>query len=392
MRSIGAPRARRCSSSTTCTPWRARRPRRRWAGSWSTRRRGWRSSSGPASRRRSTCPGSGSPGSCWRSGRTTCASGHGRRSGCSGTSTGIRSRRPIWPRSRAGPRAGPRGCNCSISRRAASRPRTDGGSCPAAGSSGRLVREYLARNVLDELPASLRAFLVETSVLGRLTGPTCDALRGTRGSAAHPRRPRTPPDLHRRAGRRRRLVPLPRGAPRAPRPDPGRGAGRGGRARAACPGGRPARSGRRDGGGAGRVLPGRGLGRGPTAARRAGRAPGRRGDDVDRFAPAGGRAARPVAHARRGSRRARGGSMAGRARGVRTRRDGIRGVRRRARPATGALRTRGVARSRSHPARRLVGSDASGARPGAAGRGPRAGSPRRCAAGARPRAPGARGR
>ena len=53
-----------------------------------------------------------------------------------------------------------------------------------AGSSGRLVREYLARNVLDELPASLRAFLVETSVLGRLTGPTCDALRGTRGSAA----------------------------------------------------------------------------------------------------------------------------------------------------------------------------------------------------------------
>jgi len=53
-----------------------------------------------------------------------------------------------------------------------------------AGSSGRLVREYLARNVLDELPVSLRTFLVETCVLGRLTGPMCDALRGTRGSAA----------------------------------------------------------------------------------------------------------------------------------------------------------------------------------------------------------------
>jgi DNA-binding SARP family transcriptional activator len=53
-----------------------------------------------------------------------------------------------------------------------------------AGSSVRLLREYLARNVLAELPDELRRFLVETSVLGRLTGPLCDRLLARRGSAA----------------------------------------------------------------------------------------------------------------------------------------------------------------------------------------------------------------
>jgi DNA-binding SARP family transcriptional activator len=42
------------------------------------------------------------------------------------------------------------------------------------GGGSRLVREYLARNVLDELPALLRAFLLDTCVLGRLSGPICD--------------------------------------------------------------------------------------------------------------------------------------------------------------------------------------------------------------------------
>lgn len=46
----------------------------------------------------------------------------------------------------------------------------------------RLVREYLMRNVLDELPGRLREFLVETCVLGRLTGPLCDKLRNTHDS------------------------------------------------------------------------------------------------------------------------------------------------------------------------------------------------------------------
>jgi len=53
-----------------------------------------------------------------------------------------------------------------------------------AAASGRLVREYLARNVLAELPATLREFLLETFVLGRLTGDLCDRLRERTGSAA----------------------------------------------------------------------------------------------------------------------------------------------------------------------------------------------------------------
>ena len=45
----------------------------------------------------------------------------------------------------------------------------------ALGSRSRLTREYLTRNVLDQLPADLRWFLVRTCVLTRLTGPICDA-------------------------------------------------------------------------------------------------------------------------------------------------------------------------------------------------------------------------
>jgi DNA-binding SARP family transcriptional activator len=52
----------------------------------------------------------------------------------------------------------------------------------AADARGRLLREYLAQNVLDDLPQELRGFLLDTCVLGRLTGPLCDRLRGTGGS------------------------------------------------------------------------------------------------------------------------------------------------------------------------------------------------------------------
>ena len=45
----------------------------------------------------------------------------------------------------------------------------------ALGSRSRLTREYLTRNVLDQLPAELRWFLVRTCALTRLTGPVCDA-------------------------------------------------------------------------------------------------------------------------------------------------------------------------------------------------------------------------
>ena len=51
-------------------------------------------------------------------------------------------------------------------------------------TSGRLLREYLAQNVLFGLPEDLRRFLVDTCVLGRLSGPLCDRVRGDTGSGA----------------------------------------------------------------------------------------------------------------------------------------------------------------------------------------------------------------
>lgn len=48
----------------------------------------------------------------------------------------------------------------------------------ALGVQGRLGRQYLADNVLQHLPADLCSFLVESSVLGRLSGPLCDNLLG----------------------------------------------------------------------------------------------------------------------------------------------------------------------------------------------------------------------
>ena len=47
----------------------------------------------------------------------------------------------------------------------------------------RLVVDYLADEVLEGLPAERREFLLRTSVLGRLSGPLCDAVAGTSGSA-----------------------------------------------------------------------------------------------------------------------------------------------------------------------------------------------------------------
>lgn len=49
-------------------------------------------------------------------------------------------------------------------------------------SRSRLVREYLTRNVLDELPPETRRFLLHTSVLGLLSGALCDELLGRTGS------------------------------------------------------------------------------------------------------------------------------------------------------------------------------------------------------------------
>lgn len=46
------------------------------------------------------------------------------------------------------------------------------------------AREYLTRNILDDLGAELRDFLVRTCVLGRMAGRWCDQLLGTNGSQA----------------------------------------------------------------------------------------------------------------------------------------------------------------------------------------------------------------
>ena len=50
------------------------------------------------------------------------------------------------------------------------------------GRSTRIMHEYLTQNVLDALDADLREFVVETSVLGRLSGRLCDDLLGRAGS------------------------------------------------------------------------------------------------------------------------------------------------------------------------------------------------------------------
>lgn len=54
----------------------------------------------------------------------------------------------------------------------------------ALSTRSRLAREYLSRHLLADLDEGTRWFLVHTSVLGRLTGPLCDALLARDGSAA----------------------------------------------------------------------------------------------------------------------------------------------------------------------------------------------------------------
>src|SRR4029453_15926454 len=64
------------------------------------------------------------------------------------------------------------------------RGRPDPGGFVAAFSGGdRHVADYLLAEVLERQPAELRAFLLRTSVLGRLSGPLCDAVLEPPGSA-----------------------------------------------------------------------------------------------------------------------------------------------------------------------------------------------------------------
>ena len=58
------------------------------------------------------------------------------------------------------------------------------GFAAAFSGSHRFVLDYLADEVLDRQPGPVRAFLLETSVLERLTGELCDAVTGRAGSQA----------------------------------------------------------------------------------------------------------------------------------------------------------------------------------------------------------------
>ena len=64
------------------------------------------------------------------------------------------------------------------------RGRPDSRGFIAAFSGGdRHVADYLVAEVLERQPAELRGFLLRTSVLERLSGPLCDAVLETQGSA-----------------------------------------------------------------------------------------------------------------------------------------------------------------------------------------------------------------
>jgi LuxR family maltose regulon positive regulatory protein len=55
----------------------------------------------------------------------------------------------------------------------------------AFGAGERQVLEYLAAEVLDAQDADVRQFMLDTSVLARMSGPLCDAVTGSAGSAAY---------------------------------------------------------------------------------------------------------------------------------------------------------------------------------------------------------------
>ncbi len=63
------------------------------------------------------------------------------------------------------------------------------GFVAAFTGSHRYVLDYLAEEVLERQPAQLRTFLLETSVLERLSGPLCDAVTAGPGGAGRKSRP-----------------------------------------------------------------------------------------------------------------------------------------------------------------------------------------------------------
>ena len=190
--------------------------------------------------------------------------------------------------------------------------------------SHRFVLDYLTEEVLERLPAELRTFLLETSVLDRLCGPLCDAVVGRprRPAAAGVGRAGQPvPDPARRGAPVVALPPpLRRSAPRqpgsaAPAPRAGAAPRGGGVVRRARPARRrhPARAGRGRHRPRGRARRGAPRGAGVAARpgrhhRRLARRAARRGDPPQAVAdpraggrgPHGGQAGRGRAAPRRG--------------------------------------------------------------------------------------------
>src|SRR5262249_60341646 len=102
------------------------------------------------------------------------------------------------------------------------------GFVAAFSGSHRYVLDYLAQEVLDRQSEQMRAFLLETSVLARLSGPLCDAVTGRAGGQATLEQVEgaglvlVPLDEVRGWGRRHHLfADLLRARPQAERPGPG---------------------------------------------------------------------------------------------------------------------------------------------------------------------------
>jgi hypothetical protein len=58
------------------------------------------------------------------------------------------------------------------------------GFIAAFAGDDRYIIDYLAEEVLDRQPEHVRRFLLQTSILNRLSGPLCDAVTGREGGKA----------------------------------------------------------------------------------------------------------------------------------------------------------------------------------------------------------------
>jgi LuxR family transcriptional regulator, maltose regulon positive regulatory protein len=110
----------------------------------------------------------------------TCASPRTNPPNCCARRSAASCRTTSSRRSGNARRAGPPACSWPVSRCADTTTSPD--FVAHFSGSHRYVLDYLAEEVLDRQPEPLAAFLLETSILDRLSGPLCDALLGRAGS------------------------------------------------------------------------------------------------------------------------------------------------------------------------------------------------------------------